>query len=113
MSYANVIRVVSIGVAAVGVFTAGYMAANRRSNQAREDLVKENEELRREARAFFETIKTSNANFQKALADIIANPPGTREDFVAKLRHHGVLELQITEILRTLDERGIYRSGAQ
>lgn len=103
MSYANVAKVVGGAVIAGLVFAAGYVTSNIRGKSAREDLSKENERLRTKIRAYFAEVKAVNANMEAAMADIAANPPVSIDDLVARLRGHGVLDVQIEKILAELN----------
>lgn len=105
MSYANVAKVVG-GAAITGlVFAAGYVTSNIRGKSAREDLSKENERLRTKIRAYFAEVKAVNASMEAAMADIASNPPFSIDDLVARLRGHGVIEVQIEKILAELNDQ--------
>lgn len=105
MSYANVAKVVGGAVIAGLVFAAGYVTSNIRGKSAREDLSKENERLRTKIRAYFAEVKAVNASMEAAMADIATNPPFSIDDLVARLRGHGVLEVQIEKILAELNDQ--------
>ena len=112
MSYANVAKVVGAAVVAGVMFAAGYVTSNVRGKSAREEMDKENEKLRTMIRAYFSTVKTANANMEAAMADIAANPPGSKEVLVARLRNHKVLDQQIENILAELESEGVFRNAA-
>lgn len=103
MSYANVAKVVGGVVAAGLIYAAGYVTSNVRGKKAREDLAKENERLRTKIRAYFTEVKAVSASMEAAMAEIAANPPSSIDELVAKLRQHGVPDVQIQRILAELD----------
>ncbi len=112
MSYANVAKVVAGAVMAGIVFTAGYVTSNIRGKSAREEMDKENERLRTKIRAYFDTVKAANDFMATAMADIVANPPSSKNELIARLRRHGVLDQQIDKIVAELEDQGAFRKAA-
>jgi len=85
-----------------------WIVADKVNEEDRAKITQENDRLRQQIRTTLATFTSSNSKMEKAISDIIENPPESLLMLEKRLRSHGLTEKQLARILSAIESSSLY-----